>query len=62
MSLNVRKRTFDHVRTANIQISLRMVAVWSESSPGAFWVDKDAKFLHAVDEDSDQTARMRRLI
>ena len=29
-----------------------------ESSLGAFWIVKDAKFLHADNEDSDQTARM----
>ena len=28
----------------------------------AFWIAKDAKFLHADNEDSNQTARMRRLI
>ena len=27
-----------------------------------FWIAKDAKFLHVYNEDSDQTARMRRLI
>ena len=30
----------------------------SESSLGAFWIAKDAEFLHAGNEDSDQTARM----
>ena len=34
----------------------------SESSLGTFWIAKDAKFLHADNEDSDQTAWMRRLI
>ena len=29
---------------------------------GAFWLAKDAKFLPAMNEDSDQTARMGRLI
>ena len=29
---------------------------------GAFRIVKDAKFHHADNEDSDQTARMRRLI
>ena len=51
-----------YVRTAKIQIRLRIRAVWSESLLGAFWIAKDAKFLHAGNEDSDQTARMRRLI
>ena len=47
---------------AKIQISLRIRAVWSESSLGAFWIAEDTKFLHADKEYSDQTARMRRLI
>ena len=62
MSRNDRKRTFGKVRPAKIQIRLRICAVWSESSLCAFWIAKDAKFLHADNEDSDQTARMRRLI
>ena len=61
-SCNVTKRTFDHVRPAKIQISLRIRAGWSESSLGAFWIAKGAQFLHADNEDSDQTARMHRLI
>ena len=62
MSPNMRNGTFGHVGPAKIQISLRIRAVWSESSLGAFCIVKDAKFLHADNEDSDQTARMRRLI
>ena len=58
----IRQRTFGHVRKAKIRISLRIRAVWSESSLGAFWVAKDTTFLHADNEDSDQAARMRRLI
>ena len=27
-----------------------------------FWITKDAKFIHAVNKDSDQTWRMRRRI
>ena len=42
MSRNVWKRPFGHVRPAKIQISLRIRAVWSESSLGAFWIAKDA--------------------
>ena len=49
------------MRPAKIQISLRMLAVWSESSAGAFWIANDAKFLHADNEDSKQAARMSRL-
>ena len=59
---NARKRSFAHVRPVKIQISLRIHTVRSESSLGTFWVAMDAKFLHANNEDSDQTARMRRLI
>ena len=62
LNRNGRKRTARHVRPAMIQISLRIRAVWSESSPAAFWIAKDAKFLHWDNEDSDQTARMRILI
>ena len=62
MNRNVRKRTFGHVLPAKIQISLRRRAVWSESSLGAFWIANDAKFLQTDNEDSNQTARMRRLI
>ena len=62
LRLNVRKITFGHVRPAKIQISLRICAGWSESSLGAFWIAKDAKFLPVDNEDSDQTVRMCRLI
>ena len=62
MSRNVRKRTFGDVRPAKIQISLHIRAVWPESSLGAFWIAKDAKFLHGDIEGSDQIARMRKLI
>ena len=61
-SRNIMKRTFGHVRPVKILIRLRMRAVWSESSLGASWIAKGAKFLHADNEDSDQTARLRRLI
>ena len=47
ISRNVRKRTFGHVHLAKIHISLRIRAVRSESTLGAFWIAKDAKFLHA---------------
>ena len=59
---NVRKRAFGYLRQVKIQISLRIRAGWSESSLGAFWIAKDTKFLNAGSEDSDQRARMRRLI
>ena len=56
MSRNVRKCTFADTRPAKIQISLRIRAVWSESSLGAFWIAKDATFFHADNEDSNQAA------
>ena len=58
-----RKCTVGHVRLAQIQISLRIPVVWTESSLGAFWIaSQDAKFLHVDKEDSDQAAWMCRLI
>ena len=62
LNRNDRKRKFGHVRPAKIHISLRIRAVWSESSLCAFWIAKDAKFLRAHNEDSNQTSRMCRLI
>ena len=52
------KRAIWHMRPVKIQISLRIRAVWSEFSLGAFWIAKVAKFLHADNENSDQTARI----
>ena len=45
------------VRPGNLQISVYICAVCSESSLGAFWTAKDATFLNADNEDSNQTAR-----
>ena len=56
MSHKVRKRTFGHVRPEEIQISLRIRVVWSDSSLGTFWIAEDVKFLHADNIDCDQTA------
>ena len=56
LSRNVRKRTFGHVRPAKIQISLRICAGWSESSLGALWIAKDAKYLYADSEAADAPA------
>ena len=50
------------VRPAKTQISLGISPVWSESSLCAEWVATDPRFLHADNEDSDQTGRMPRLI
>ena len=51
MSLNVRKRTFEHVRQVKIQISLRIHTIWSESALGAFLIAKDAKLINTDNED-----------
>ena len=48
--------------TQRRQISLGICPVWSESLLCAQRVDKDPSFLHADNEDSDQTGRMSRLI
>ena len=50
-----------YMRPLKIQISLRIRAVWSESSLGEFLIAKDAKFLRA-EKETDQTAQMCRLI
>ena len=52
------KPTKWHVRPAKTQISLGIRSVWSESSQCAQWVAEDTMFLHADNEDSDQTGRM----
>ena len=46
-----------HVHPVMIQISLHLQA---ESSLGAFWLARDAKFLHADNEDSDLALWMHR--
>ena len=61
LSRNVGKYTLGYVRPEKIQISLHIRTVWSESSLGAFWISKDANFLHADNENSDQIARKRSL-
>ena len=50
------------VHPTKIQISLGIRPVWSESLLYAQCVAKDASFLHADSEDSDQTGQMPRLI
>ena len=62
MSRNVRKCTFRHVRQATIQISLRIRAVWFESSLYTLRKFVSLIMQNAISDDSDQTARMRRLI
>ena len=62
MSRNVRKRTFGHVPSTKTQISLRIRAVWSESSLSAWSNFASLAIQNAPSEDSDQTAQMRSLI
>ena len=50
------------VRPAKTQISLGICPVWSESSLCTHWVAMDPRFLHADNEDSDQTGWTPRLI
>ena len=50
------------VRPAKTRISLAIRPSWSESSLCAQWVAKDPSFLHADNEDFNQTGRMPRLI
>ena len=58
----MRKRTFCHVHLTRTQISLRIRAVWSGSSLSAWRNFASLAIQNAPSEDSDQTARMRRLI
>ena len=61
MNRNVRKRTYSTAcAPVKIQISLRIRTVWSKSSLSAFWIAKQC--LHVDNKDSEQSARMRRLI
>ena len=60
-SPNVIKLTFRHVHTAIIQISLSIHPVLSESSLGAFWIAKDAKFVMGTMK-TYQTVQTKRLI
>ena len=53
---------FWHVRPTSTQISLRMRAVWSESSLSAWRNFASLAIQNASSDDSDQTARMRSLI
>ena len=46
---------------AKTQISLGIRPVWLKSSLWAQWVAKNPSFLHADNEDSDQTGQMPRL-
>ena len=50
------------VRPVKTQISLGIRPVWSDTSLCTQWIAKDPSFLHADNEDSDQTGRMPRLI
>ena len=55
----VRKRIFEHIHPAEIQISLRTRTVWSESSLSAFWIAKDAIFLRADNKDCPANTQRR---
>ena len=57
-----RKRTFWYVRPTKTQIGLHIRAVWSESSLSTWRNFALLAIQTAPSEDSDQTARMRRLI
>ena len=56
---NIRKRTFWHFRLPKTKISLRICAVWLVF---VVRINKHGNLAYATKEDSDQTARMRRLI
>ena len=61
LSRNVRKRTSKQYT----QRRFRSACAFAQSDQNLhwrFWIVKDAKFLHADNEDSNQTAPMRRLI
>ena len=48
----------------NVPLDIRPAkirAVWSDSSLGVFGIAKDAKFLHADNDDADQTVQLLRL-
>ena len=45
-----------HVRPAKTQISLRVRAVWSESSLSALWIANEPEPLQVESEDSAETA------
>ena len=62
LSRNMRIRTFWNVRLTKTQIRLRIRAVWSESSLFARRNFASLAIQNVLNEDSDQTARMRRLI
>ena len=54
--------TWEHVHPTKTQISLRIRAVWAESSLSAWRNFASLAIQNAPGEVSDQTARMRRLI
>ena len=66
LNRNVRKRTFGYICPAKIQISASDQSAHSRILIriffGRIWIAKDVKFLHVDKKDSDQTARMNKLI
>ena len=47
ISWKIGRHTFGYVRPVKFPISLRIRAVWSESSLGAFWIVNDARLQKA---------------
>ena len=58
LSRSTTKSTKSHVCPAKAQVSLRIRAVWPESSLCTLRIANDPWFLYADNEDSDQTGRM----
>ena len=56
-SHNARKLQSDMYALLRFRYSFGICAVKSEYSLDAFWLAKDAKFLHVDNKDSDQTAQ-----
>ena len=56
------KRTFWRVHPTKTQLRLRIRAVWSVSSLSAWKTIASLTIQNSPSEDSNQTARMRRLI
>ena len=56
MSRNVRKRTFRRAPSEDLEQPAQLY-ILTRILNGTFWIAKDSKFLHADNEDSDQTAQ-----
>ena len=62
LSHSMTKPTKWPVRSAKTRISRSICPLWSESSLCTQWVAWDSRYLHADNEDSEQTGWMLRLI